>query len=160
MRAEEETLEALKQGQYHYAEDDGTLEVLKEGAGGHELQKRVDEMRQLQTLIDDLRASEKTLNALTPGLSQYELQQMLHHMREMCADGSAGGVGPLEEQIVDEVRAGDGTLEALKQGIPNGRKISEKLQVNGQWYFKNMKCAQEEKLLKCTRQSSKKIQMR
>jgi len=126
MRAEEETLEALKQGQYHYAEDDGTLEVLKEGAGGHELQKRVDEMRQLQTLIDDLRASEKTLNALTPGLSQYELQQM----REMCADGSAGGVGPLEEQmtthqkIVDEMRAGDGTLEALKQGILNGRKIT------------------------------------
>jgi hypothetical protein len=101
MRAEEETLEALKQCQYHYAEDDGTLEVLKEGAGGHELQKRVDEMRQLQTLIDDLRASEKPLNALTPGLSQYELQK-----------------------IVDEMRAGDGTLEALKQGILNGRKIT------------------------------------
>ena len=84
--------QALKQGNYHYAEDDGTLEALQQGAGGHELQKRVDEMRQLQTLIDDLRASEKTLNALTPGLSQYELQQMLHHMREMCADGSAGGV--------------------------------------------------------------------
>jgi hypothetical protein len=108
---------ALKQGQYHYAEDDGTLEVLKQGAGGHELQKRVDEMRELQTLIDDLRAGDKTLEALS--LSNYELQQMVHDMREMCAAGSGGGVGRLEEQmntlqkIGDEMRAGD-TLEALK----------------------------------------------
>ena len=48
---------------------------------------------------------------------------------EMCADGSDGG-GSLEEQmtslqkIVDEMRAGDGTLEALKQGILNRRKIT------------------------------------
>ena len=81
MRAEEETLEALKQCQYHYAEDDGTLEVLKEGAGGHELQKRVDEMRQ-----------EEQMTTL--------------------------------QKIVDEMRAGDGTLEALKQGILNGRQIT------------------------------------
>ena len=123
MRAGAETLEALKQGHYHYAEDDGTLEALKQGAGDYELQKRVDEMRELQKLIDDLRAGDKTLEALS--LSHYyELQQMVDDMREMCADGSAGGVGILEEQmntlqkIGDEMRAGE-TLEALKQGILN-----------------------------------------
>lgn len=126
MRAGAETLEALKQGQYHYAEDDGTLEALKQGAGGHELQKRVDEMRELQTLIDDLRAGDKTLEALS--LSHYELKQMVHDMREMCAAGSSGGVGILKEQmntlqkIGDEMRAGE-TLEALKQGILNRKQI-------------------------------------
>jgi hypothetical protein len=95
---------ALKQGQYHYAEDDGTLEVLKQGAGGHELQKRVDEMRELQTMLDDLRAGDKTLEALS--LSHHE--QMVADLRAMYADGSAGEVGSLEEQmttlkkIVDE----------------------------------------------------------
>jgi vacuolar-type H+-ATPase subunit I/STV1 len=126
MRTGAETLEALKQGYYHYAEDDGTLEALKQGAGDYELQKRVDEMRELQTLIDDLRAGDKTLEALS--LSHYELQQMVDDMREMCADGSAGGVGILEEQmntlqkIGDEMRAGE-TLEALKQGILNRKQI-------------------------------------
>ena len=86
MRAGAETLEALKQGHYHYAEDDGTLEALKQGAGDYELQKRVDEMRELQKLIDDLRAGDKTLEALS--LPHYELQQMVDEMREMCADGS------------------------------------------------------------------------
>jgi hypothetical protein len=120
------TLEALKQGQYQYAEHDGTLEALKHGAGGHELQKRVDEMRELQKRLDDLRAGDKTLEALS--LSQYELQQMANDMREMCAAGSGGGVGILEEQmntlqkIGDEMRAGD-TLEALKQGILNRKQI-------------------------------------
>jgi len=118
--------EALKQGQYQYAEHDGTLEALKQGAGGHELQKRVDEMRELQKLLDDLRAGDKTLEAFS--LSQYELQQMAHDMREMCAAGSGGGVGILEEQmstlqkIGDEMRAGE-TLEALKQGILNRKQI-------------------------------------
>jgi hypothetical protein len=126
MRAGAETLEALKQGQYQYAEHDGTLEALKHGAGGHELQKRVDEMRELQKRLDDLRAGDKTLEALS--LSQYELQQMANDMREMCAAGSGGGVGILEEQmntlqkIGDEMRAGD-TLEALKQGILNRKQI-------------------------------------
>ena len=78
------------------AEDDGTLEALKQGAGDYQLQERVDEMRELQTLIDDLRAGDKTLEALS--LSHYELQQMVDDMRERCADGSAGGVGILEEQ--------------------------------------------------------------
>ena len=73
-------------------------------------------MRELQKLIDDLRAGDKTLEALS--LSHYELQQMVDDMREMCADGSAGGVGILEEQmntlqkIGDEMCAGE-TLEAL-----------------------------------------------
>ena len=105
---------------------DGTLEALKQGAGDYELQKRVDEMRELQTLIDDLRAGDKTLEALS--LSHYELQQMAHDMREMCAAVSGGGVGILEEQmnalqkIGDEMRAGE-TLEALKQGILNRKQI-------------------------------------
>ena len=99
MRAGAETLEALKQGHYHYAEDDGTLEALKQGAGDYELQKRVDEMRELQTLIDDLRAGDKTLEALS--LSHYELQQMVDDMREMCADGSAGGGGANEHAPKD-----------------------------------------------------------
>ena len=127
MSAGADTLEALKQGHYYYAEDDGTLGALKQGAGDSELQKRVDEMRELQTLIDDLRAGDKTLEALS--LSHYELQQMVDdNMREMCADGSAGGVGILEEQmntlqkIGDEMRAGE-TLEALKQGILNRKQI-------------------------------------
>ena len=135
MRAGAETLEALKHGHYHYAEDDGTLEALKQGAGDYELQKRVDEMRELQTLIHDLRAGDKTLEALS--LSHYELQQMVDDMREMCADGSAGGVGILEEQmntlqkIGDEMRAGEtqvsagastgstGTPEGRREGIPS-----------------------------------------
>ena len=83
-------------------------------------------MRELQTLIDDLRAGDKTLEALS--LSHYELQQMVHDMREMCAAGS-GGVGILEEQmntlqkIGDEMRAGE-TLEALKQGILYRKQIT------------------------------------
>ena len=71
MRVGAETLEALKQGHYYYAEDDKTLEALNQGAGGHELQKRVDEMRELQKRLDDLRAGDKTLEALS--LSHYEL---------------------------------------------------------------------------------------
>ena len=46
MRAGAKTLEALKQGHYHYAEDDGTLEALKQGAGDYELQQMVDDMRE------------------------------------------------------------------------------------------------------------------
>ena len=53
----------------------------------------------------------------------------------MCAGeitGSSAGAGTLEalvhvtslSQMVDEMRAGDGTLEALKQGILNRRKIT------------------------------------
>ena len=111
----------LKQGA-----GDGTLEALKQGAGDYELQKSVDEMRELQTMIDDLRAGEKTLEALR--VPHYELQHMVDDMREMCADGSAGGVGPLEEQMTtlqkigDEMRAVE-TLEALKQGILNRKQI-------------------------------------
>ena len=123
MSAGADTLEALKQGHYYYAEDDGTLEALKQGAGDSELQKRVDEMRQLQTLIDDLRASEKTLNALTPGLSHYELQQMLDDMREMCADGSAGSVGTLEEQMTSLKKIVDEAMVLQEYEVCAGGKI-------------------------------------
>ena len=108
---------------YYYAEDDETLEALKQGAGDSELQKRVDEMRQLQTLIDDLRASEKTLNALTPGLSHYELQQMLDDMREMCADGSAGSVGTLEEQMTSLKKIVDEAIVLQEYEVCAGGKI-------------------------------------
>ena len=72
-----------------------------------------------------LRAGEKTLEALK---QNYELQKMIGELREICAEGRAGA-GTLEElmaplqKIVDEMRAGDGPLGALKQGILNRRKI-------------------------------------
>ena len=36
------------------AGDKQTLEALKQGAGDYELQKRVDEMRELKTMVDDM----------------------------------------------------------------------------------------------------------
>ncbi len=116
-----ETLEALKQGHYHYAEDNGTLEALKQGAGDYELQKRVDEMRELQTLIGDLRAGDKTLEALS--LSHHELQQMVDDMREMYADGSAGAVGSLEEQMTKLKKIVDEAMVLQEYEVCTGGKI-------------------------------------
>ena len=54
---------------------------------------------------------------------------MIDELREICAEGRAGArtleelIAPLQK-IVDEMRAGDGPLEALKQSILDRRKIT------------------------------------
>ena len=84
------------------------------------------DIRELQKEVDDLRAGEEPLEALK---QNYELQKMIHELREICTEGRAGAdtqeelIAP-HQKIVDEMRAGDGPLEALKQGILNRRKIT------------------------------------
>ncbi len=113
----EEWLTLVTEEKYEVLErfgfDRGTGVSPSEGAGVATLEAQ---MNSLQKTVDDLRAGEKTLEALK---QNYEFQKMIDELREICAEGRAGA-GTLEElmaplqKIVDEMRAGDGPLEALK----------------------------------------------
>ena len=114
LRCAGETLEVLKQGILNRKQStgDGTL-VCKE----------YPEETKDNGKYSGESAGDGTLEALTPGLSHYELQQMLDDMREMCADGSAGSVGTLEEQMTSPKKIMDEAMVLQEYEVCAGGKI-------------------------------------
>ena len=95
------------------------------GAGVAKVATLEAQMTSLHKMVDDLRAGDKqTLEALKHGLSHDELQKMVADLRagektlEALKQGSSAGDKTLEalmtslQQLADEIRAGDGPLEA------------------------------------------------
>ena len=128
MRAGAETLEALKHGHYHYAEDDGTLEALKQGAGDYELQKRVDEMRAGETQVS---AGGSTGSTGTP-------EGRREGIPSMCDGGNGAnmiGTDPAAEDnsVVRELMIDPGGGDNIYAG---GGKIFYP-EITGKWRRKN-----------------------